>query len=315
MTPPVVLITATRAVAVLERYEVELAAAGFAVRSATGAERLSAHELRPLVGDIDALICGDDRVDGAVLDAAPRLRIIAKWGTGIDSIDVDDARRRGILVKNVPGAFSAPVADSVLGYLLLFARQPDRVTDDMRRGVWRHLPLRALGECTLGIIGFGDIGQAVARRATAFGMRLLANSLDAPSAGLAGSLGVTMAPLEAVLAESDFVTLHADMRPENRHLIDADRLRLMRSSACLVNTARGGLVDEAALVAALSAGRLAGAALDVFADEPLPTTSPLRTLPNVYLSPHNTNASPLAAERVHQATIRHVVQALASIRS
>ena len=315
MRSPVVLITASRAIAALERYRAAFAAAGVEMRTAASVERLAEHELLPLVGDVDALICGDDRVTRAVLDAAPKLRVIAKWGTGIDSIDLAEAGRRGVAVKNVPGAFSAPVADSVLGLVLLFARQADRMTDDIRRGEWTHRPLRALGECTLGIIGFGNIGQAVARRASAFGMRLLATTLGIPPRDVVEAYGVTMVPLERLLGDSDFVSLHADMRPENRHLIDEARLRLMRPTACLINTARGGLVDEAALTDALRKGRLAGAGLDVFADEPLAESSPLRGLPNVYLSPHNTNASPLAADRVHQTTIEHVLQMLASPRS
>lgn len=314
MTRPVVLITAPRAVPALERYRAELGAAGFDVRSWPSVERLAEHELVPLMGDVDALICGDDRVTAAVLDAAPRLKVIAKWGTGIDSIDVAAAQQRGVSVCNTPGAFSEPVADSVMGYLLLFTRQLDQMTADMRHGRWERLPLRALGECTLGIIGFGDIGRAVARRARAFGMRTLATSLDAPPPGLAEGLGVSMTSIDTLLAESDFVTLHADLRPENRQLIDAYRLRQMKPRAVLVNTARGALVDEAALVAALTEGRLAGAALDVFVDEPLPAASALRCLPNVYLAPHNANASPAAAERVHRNTIENVRQALASTR-
>lgn len=314
MRRPVVLVTAPRAISALDRYRAELGATGFEVRSWTAVERLAEHELLPLVSDVDALICGDDRVTAAVLDAAPRLRVIAKWGTGIDSIDRDAARRRSILVCNTPGAFSEPVADSVIGYLLLFARRLDQMTDDMRHGRWQRLPLRSLSECTLGIIGFGDIGRAVARRAVAFGMRILAAGLEPPPPALARSLGVTMTSIDTLLVESDFVTLHADMRPENQHLMSAQRIRQMKPDACLVNTARGALVDEAALVAALVEGRLAGAALDVFTDEPLPPDSALRGLSNVYLAPHNANASATAADRVHDNTIRIVRQALTGSR-
>jgi D-3-phosphoglycerate dehydrogenase len=309
-----VLITAPRAVQALERYRWELGAAGCDVHAWPTTERLDEDELLPLVGSVDAMICGDDRITRRVLESAPRLKVIAKWGTGIDSIDVLEARRRGIAVRNTPGAFSEPVADTVLGYVLLFTRQLDRMNDDMHAGLWQRLPLRALCECTLGIVGLGDIGRAVARRASAFGMRVLASSPPlAPDEP--GDPSVTMAELDTVLVESDFVTLHADLRPENRHLVDAARLRRMKPGACLINTARGLLVDEAALVAALEQGHLAGAALDVFTDEPLPAASPLRGLPNVYLAPHNANASPAAAERVHTNTIRNVLQVLASGRS
>ena len=310
MTRPTVLVTAPRAVQVLARYEQELGAAGCDVTSWTTVERLDEDELLPLVGAVDALICGDDRVTERVLDAAPRLRVIAKWGTGIDSIDVAGARRRGILVCNSPGAFSEPVADTVLGYILLFARQLDRMADDMRAGRWQRRPLRALNDCTLGIVGLGASGRAVARRASSFGMRIVANCLQSLTPDEQRDLGLTMVPLETLLAESDFVTLHADLRPENRHLIDERRIGQMKVGAVLINTARGQLVDETALTAALVGGRVAGAALDVFEEEPLSPESPLRSIPNVYLAPHNANASLAAAERVHANTIRNVLHVL-----
>jgi len=310
-----VLVTAPRACQAIDRYRAALGAAGCAVEAHAGVERLDEDELVPLVGDADALICGDDRLTARVLEAASRLKVIAKWGTGIDSIDQDAARRRGIKVCNTPNAFSDPVADSVMGYILLLARGLDRMNNDIHAGVWSHAPLRALSECTLGIVGFGHIGTAVARRAAAFGMPILACDVRSLDEQAAEALGARIVPLERVLAESDFVTLHADFRPENRHLINAKRLAMMRPSAALINTARGPLVDEEALVSALRQGRIAAAALDVFEQEPLPPTSPLMQLPNVYLAPHNANSSPAAAERVHANTIRHVVHALESVTS
>jgi D-3-phosphoglycerate dehydrogenase / 2-oxoglutarate reductase len=308
---PRVLVTAPRAIQSIAWYEAELTAGGCDVVSRPVVERLAEPELLPLVGDVDAMICGDDRITERVLDAAPRLRVIAKWGTGMDSIDVAAAIRRGIVVRNSPGAFSEPVADTVLGYVLLFARQPDRMAEDMRAGSWQRRPLRALNECTLGIVGFGASGRAVARRANACGMRVLANSLEPLPADEQHRLNVTTADVDTLLAESDFVSLNADLRPESRHIINAARLRRMKAGAVLINTARGQLVDETALISALREGHLAGAALDVFEQEPLPAESPLRTLPNVYLAPHNANASHAAADRVHAATIRHVLEVLA----
>jgi D-3-phosphoglycerate dehydrogenase len=310
-----VLVTAPRACQVIDRYRRELGAAGCAVEAHVPSERFEEHELLPLVGDCDGIICGDDRLTDRVLAAAPRLRVIAKWGTGIDSIDLEAARRRGITVCNTLDAFTDPVADSVLAYILLFARQPDRMTAEIRDGRWLHAPLRALSECTLGIVGFGHIGTAVARRAAAFGMRILACDVRPLAGNGVADLGMRVVPLEQLLAESDFVTLHADLRPENRKLMNATRIGLMRPSAVLINTARGPLVDEGALASALKEGRLAGAALDVFEVEPLPATSALRELPNVYLAPHNSNSSPGAAERVHANTIRNVLDRLEATMS
>jgi D-3-phosphoglycerate dehydrogenase len=305
-----VLVTAPRACQSIERYERELGTAGCLVDHCLTAERLDEQELLPIVKDVDALICGDDRITERVLDAAPRLKVIAKWGTGIDSIDVEAARRRGIPVRNTPDAFTDAVADTVLASILLFARKLDRLTADMRAGRWERIPLRALSECTLGIVGMGHIGTAVARRAYAFRMPILTCDVRPAAAGVMEALGVQVVDLDVLLSRSDFVTLHTDLRPGNRHLIDARRLSLMRPTAVLINTARGPLVDEAALAAAISTGRLGGAALDVFEEEPLPAASELRTLANVYLSPHNANASAAAAERVHGQTIRNVLTAL-----
>jgi D-3-phosphoglycerate dehydrogenase len=217
-------------------------------------------------------------------------------------------------VCSTPDAFSEPVADSVLGYVLLFARRLDTMTTDMREGRWVRQPLRSLRECTLGIIGFGHIGRAVARRAAAFGMTMLVHDLR-PVESEAAAADARVTDLDDLLRHADFVTLHVDLRPGNRHLIDEARLALMKPSAVLVNTARGALVDEAALAAALADARLAGAALDVFEDEPLPIDSPLRRLPNVYLAPHNSNSSPSAAQRVHANTIRNVLRELGALQS
>jgi D-3-phosphoglycerate dehydrogenase len=304
-----VLITAPRAVDAIERFEAELGAAECEVVVARSAERLEEEDLLPIVGDIHAVICGDDRISRRVLDAAPNLRVISKWGTGIDSIDVAEARSRGIAVCNTPGAFSDPVADTVLGYVLLFARQLDRMAAEMKAGSWRRIELRSLRECTLGIIGLGQSGRAVAARATAFGMRVLSYTLKA-SLEEHEDPGVELVPLNELLTASDFVTLHADLRPDNRHLIDDKCLRLMKPTSVLINTARGALVDEEALTAALREQRIGGAALDVFETEPLPADSPLRSLANVYLAPHNANASSSAADRVHANSIKNVLRNL-----
>lgn len=304
-----ILITAPRACEALETYRRGLEPVGCRLLVHPPRERHDEAGLLPLVPDVDGMICGDDRVTARVIDAAPRLRVIAKWGTGIDSIDCQAARRRGVAVRNVPGAFSDPVADTVLGYVLLFARRLDAMDADVRAGRWVHLPLVSLREATLGVVGFGSTGRAVARRAVAFGMTTLACDIR-PIEAEAATLGVRTVSLDELLAGSDFITLHADLRPESRQMIDARRLAMMRPSAVLINTARGALVDEEALTDALRGGRLAGAALDVFAEEPLPRTSPLRGLPNVRLAPHNANSSSLAASRVHEIAMRNVMQVL-----
>jgi len=273
-------------------------------------ERMSEEELLRWVGDIDGVICGDDRFTEQVLRAAPRLKVISKWGTGIDSIDVRAAVQLGIAVRNTPNAFSEPVADSVLGYILCFARQLPWMNQEMRQGNWRKLPSMALRECKLGVIGVGNVGKAVVRRACAFGMAVLGNDIQPIDPGFIAETNINMTSKETLLKEADFVSLNCDLNPTSFHLLGERELAQMKSTAYVINTARGPVIDEFDLIAALRAKKIAGAALDVFEVEPLPESSPLRDFDNVLLAPHNANGSPLAWEFVHENTIRNLLNGL-----
>lgn len=273
-------------------------------------ERMEEEDLLPWVGDIDGAICGDDRYTPRVLAAAPRLRVISKWGTGIDSIDQEECRRRGIEVCNSPGAFTQAVSDTVLGYMLCFARQLPWMDRAMRQGEWRKIPSVSLHECTLGVIGVGRIGKAVARRARAFGMRLLGNDPLPMPAHFLDDSAMTMTTRDDLLRQADFVTLNCSLNPTSRGLMDDSAFALMKPTAVLVNAARGPVVVEAALIRALQEGRIAGAAMDVFETEPLPADSPLLEMDNVMVAPHNANSSPEAWERVHANTIRNLLEVL-----
>jgi D-3-phosphoglycerate dehydrogenase len=274
-------------------------------------ERLEADEILRHAGLFDGAICGDDRFTAEVLKAcAPRLKVISKWGTGIDSIDQVAAKDLGISIRNTPDAFTDAVADSTMAYILSFARQTPWLDKAVKGGDWRKLPGRSLSETTLGIIGVGRIGKAVARRAHAFGMRILGNDVVEVPADFLTELGIEMVSLDTLLAEADFVSLNSDLNPSSRHIMNAAALAQMKPGAVVVNTARGPLVDEKALVAALQSGKLAGAALDVFEDEPLRKSSALLSMENVLLAPHNSNASPRAWERVHWNTIRNLLDGL-----
>lgn len=307
-----VLVSAPYAMPVLDFYRSELETAGCEVRVADVSERLSEEELLPLVADVDGIICGDDQITERVLDAAPHLKVISKWGTGIDSIDRVAAMRRGVAVYNTPNAFSEPVADTVMGYILLFARKLDVMNLAIRSGRWLKPQLTSLREKTLGVIGVGNCGKAVVRRAVAFGMRVLGNDpVEMPSDFLAGTR-IEMAPLEDLLAQADFITLHPTLNPTSYHLINERRLAMAKRTAYLINTSRGPVVDERALAEALERRRIAGAALDVFEVEPLPGDSPLRRFENCWFGPHNANSSPTAAQRVHENTIRSLLEHLFS---
>ena len=184
-------------------------------------ERQDEKTLLALAGQFDGTICGDDLFTARVLEAcAPRLKVISKWGTGVDSIDAEACARLGIQLFRTPNAFTTPVADSVMGYILAFARRQPWMDREMKAGEWRKLPGRALSECTLGIIGVGNIGKAVTRRARAFGMRVLGKDIVEIDHAFVAETGIEMTTLEDLLARSDFVSINCDLNPTSRHLMN-----------------------------------------------------------------------------------------------
>jgi len=273
-------------------------------------ERMEENELVEWVADVDGVICGDDRFTANVLDHAPKLKVISKWGTGIDSIDQEACDERGIQVCKTPDAFSVPVADTVIGYVLCFARNLPFLDREMKAGKWEKTPGRALHECTLGVIGVGDVGSVVVERGASFGMTVLGNDRELIDDTFAAEHGLTVVCKDELLRRSDFVSLNTDLNDQSHHLIDAEALRLMKSNAVLINTSRGPVVKEEDLVEALQKGIIGGAALDVFEEEPLPQDSPLREMENVLLAPHNANSSPTAWEFVHENTIDNLFSVL-----
>ena len=306
-----VLLSAPYMIPFLDRFRPILEGYGLELIVPEVNERLSEAELLQYAGQFDGAICGDDRFTERVLQAClPRLKVLSKWGTGIDSIDRQAAACLGISVRNTPNAFTLPVADTVMGYLLVFARQLTAMDRAIKSGRWEKTPGRSLSECTLGIVGLGNIGKAVIRRARPFGMRLLGNDIIPIAPDFILENGVEMTSLRELLGRADFVSLHCDLNPTSYHLINSDSLGWMKPSAYLINTARGPIVAEPALVAALQSKKIAGAAMDVFEVEPLPPDSPLRGMDNVLLGSHNSNSSPAAWERVHANTIRNLLDGL-----
>jgi D-3-phosphoglycerate dehydrogenase / 2-oxoglutarate reductase len=274
-------------------------------------ERLEEDEILAFAGQFDGAICGDDRFTARVLEACtPRLKVVSKWGTGIDSIDREAATCCSVQVRNTPNAFTLPVADTTLGYMLAFVRRLPWMDRDIKAGLWHKIPGRSLSECTLGVVGVGNIGKAVLRRARAFGMKLLGTDIVAVAPDFLLENGVEMTGLENLLGRSDFISLHCDLNPTSYHLINTQTLEWVKPGAVLINTARGPVVDEVALVDALQSGQLGGVALDVYEFEPLPHDSPLMKMENVMLAPHNANSSPAAWERVHRNTIWNLLDGL-----
>lgn len=266
------------------------------------------HVLLQRIADKDGLLCLlTDRIDDELLDAAPRLTVVSQMAVGVDNIDVAACTRRGIPVGNTPGVLTETTADLTWALLLAAARRVVEGVDYVRAGQWlTWSPTALLGVdvhgATLGIVGFGRIGQAVARRASGFGMRILYHSrqrLRQPEAEQA--LGASYVDLYTLLAEADFVTLHTSLTPETYHLINAAALARMKPTAILINAARGGVVDHDALLHALRNRVIAAAALDVTEPEPLPADHPLVHLPNCIVVPHIASAS--VATRAKMATM------------
>lgn len=241
-------------------------------------------DLLGMVTEVEGIIAGLDPYSARVLAAAPKLRIVARNGVGVDTVDVEAATTRGIYVSNAGSAPAASVADLAMAMVLNLARQIPQAVDETRQGTWRRRVGRVLEGKTLGIVGTGSIGQEVAGRARAFGMGVVAFDTRR-DAEWAASSAVRYVELEELLAESDFVSLHIPLTPATRALISKRELEIMKADAYLVNTSRGSIVDEKALFDALQSGTIAGTALDVLEQEP-PTDNPLLDLPNVLVTPH-----------------------------
>lgn len=256
-------------------------------------------DLLAAVADADALIVRSaTKVTRDVIEAAPRLRVIARAGTGVDNVDLDAASARGIVVMNAPGANSISVAELAIGQMLALARHLPAADAAMKSQKWEKKKFAGieLRGKTLGLIGLGRIGQEVAVRARAFEMAIVAHD-PFISAELAEQLGARLASLDEVCAEADFLSLHLPVTPQTRHLLNAERLARCRKGIRIINTARGELIDEAALAEALKSGHVAGAALDVFQKEP-PTDWTLAQLPSVIASPHIAASTAEAQELV-----------------
>lgn len=266
-------------------------------------------ELLPLLEGVDAVYASVDRYTSAVLRSpqASRLKIISRWGVGYDSIDIAAATDSGIVVAYTPGLLDEAVADYAMALMLGLARRIHEGHASMRAGRWAPAWGADIAGQTLGLVGCGRIGQAVARRAAGFGMTLLAHD-PAPQTA-AEALGVSFVPLDELLDRSDFVSIHAALTPATRGLIGEPQLRRMKAGAHLVNTSRGAIVDEGALVRALNEGWIAGAAIDAFITEPLPPDHPLTTAPNLLLTPHQASFGLQTGRRVSEAAARALVDA------
>lgn len=266
---------------------------------------ISEDDLLGYLDDVVAIITGLEPVTAKVINSAPRLRIIAKHGIGVDNIDLDAAKAKGVVVVNSPGTNREAVADLVFGLMLSLARRIPQSDSLVRAGEWPKVFGQSVWGKTLGIIGMGVIGKSAVQRAKGFNMKVMAYD-KFWNAEYAAANGIAYAEIDEILKEADFVSLHVPLTPETKNLIGAEQLSMMKPTAYLINAARGGVVDEDALYKALKEGKIAGAGIDVFSSEP-PTKSPLLDLKNVILTPHmggfTDGALGLTSEFVAQAVV------------
>lgn len=289
--------------------------AGLDIRQHPNDDPPTRQELLELVAGVDAVVCLlSDRIDSEILDAAgPQLRIVANYAVGLDNVDLDACKARGIAVAHTPGVLTDATADMAWALLLAVSRRVVEGDALVRSGKWTGWsPLQLLGASfsgrTFGVVGLGRIGAATARRARGFGMRIVYSGRSRREEA-ARELDATYVPLDTLLQESDVVSLHCPSTPDTRHLIDAPALRRMKPTAYLVNTARGDVVDEQALVEALESGVIAGAGLDVFEREPALTPG-LTDLPNVVLAPHLGSATTSTRQEMARMVAESVVAVL-----
>lgn len=246
---------------------------------------LTSSQTAELLHGVDGYIAGLDVIDRAALTGADQLKVISRYGVGVDNVDLQAAREMGIVVTNTPGSNSTSVAELALGLMLSLARQIPEATQAVQQGKWPRLNGVSLENKTIGILGLGAIGKQLARRLAGFDCRILAFDPFA-DADFAGKHGVTLASLEEVVERADFLSLHLPLLPETRGLVNAEFLAHMKAGAFLVNTSRGEVIDEAALLQALASGHLRGAGLDAFTVEPPDPDNPLLKLPQVIATPH-----------------------------
>jgi len=269
-----------------------------------------AHELLALLEGCDASLASSETYDAGIFEQSPRLKVVSRCGVGYDAVDVVAATESGVVCTNTPGAMVDAVADFTVGLILACARHIPRLDQLVHAGGWSEISGVLVCGKTLGIVGYGQIGRAVARRMQGFDMRILVHDpvlRDDPDPP------AEMTSLEVLLAESDFVSLHAPALPATARMFDHERFRLMKSTAYFINTSRGSLVDESALMAALEAGAIAGAALDVTCEEPLPEDHPLRRAPGLVLTAHNAFNAREAASRMCNLAAQNVLALMRGI--
>lgn len=308
-----VLITCLQLQQTIDRYRDLFAEHGIEIELPYVVQQLSESELLEIIDRFDGVIAGDDEFTAKVLEKGKRLKVIAKWGVGLDAIDLGAAVQSCIRVSNTPEVLVDEVADVVMGYIILLARQLHKLDQSVRNGGWAKIQGVSLRSKKLGVIGVGSIGCAVVRRAVVAGMSTVGYDIAPISASFIEETGLRPLELEDLLQTADFVSLNCNLSRSNHHMLGPHEFALMKTGTYIVNTARGSLIDEAALFLALREGRIAGVALDVFETEPLPLDSPLRQFDNCIFGTHNSSNTHEAVMRVNELAIRNLFDGLQGV--
>lgn len=273
-------------------------------------QHLEGDELVAALHGCEGVVAGDDKFTAEVIDRLPDLRVISKWGIGVDGIDRDHAAAKGIPVTNTPGAFDEEVADVAFGYMVMLLRQLHVIHEGVRAGGWPKPAGHSLGDLRLGVIGLGGIGRAVVRRGVAARMEVIGCDPMPESRAAAEADGCTILDIDELMASANVVSVNAPLNDSTRHLVNAERLQSMPAGGYLVNTGRGEVVDTAALAAVLRSGHLAGAAVDVLEEEPPSSDNPIRGIDSVIFGSHNASNTLEASARVHARSIDNLAREL-----
>lgn len=303
---PTILVTCGHLQRHIGRYEAEIRSHGFDlwVPPLVG-QQFGPADMAGMLARVDVAIAGDDALDAGVLNAgvAGRLRGLVRWGIGTDNVDKPAATRLGLPVYNTPGMFNNEVADLALGHLLNLARHIHKMDRDVRAGKWTRYEGTSLSGKVAGVVGLGGIGREICRRAGAFGMSVIGSDVAPITASALNAAGATQVPFDTVLEQADVIFLACALTPENHHMLNAEAFARMKPGVIVVNVARGPVIDETALVAALNAGHVAAAGLDVFEVEPLPADSPLRGFDNCLFGTHSGSSTLEAIQRTNRASL------------
>lgn len=273
-------------------------------------QKLNESELLKIIDRFDGVIAGDDEFTASVIEKGKRLTVISKWGVGVDAIDIEAANRLGIRVSNTPNVFGDEVADVVMGYIILLARQLHKLDHSVRKGNWDKIQGISLSGKTLGVIGLGSIGRALLLRAKAAGMNVVGYDESANQLSIAREKGLQPVSLKELFEISDFLSLNCNLTSVNRHMLGQHEFTIMKKGVFIINTARGALIDEIALALAIKEGKVAGAALDVFEEEPLSSDSPLREFDSCIFGTHNSSNTYEAVMRTNELAICNLLDGL-----